>query len=120
MYPFWMVPTIHFSALASKQATPTEANMEKCLQCLDYVASQDDAILTYKASNMVLAIHSEASYLCKPKACSQASGHMFMAVKEEIPSNHGAILNILQIIRAVISSAAETELGALFINAKMA
>ncbi len=43
-----------------------------------------------------------------------------MAGSEEIPINNGAVLNILQIIKAVMSSAAEAELGALFINAKTA
>ncbi len=108
------------SAFASKQAIPTEATMEKCLQFLGYTASQKDTILTYKASNMVLATHINASYLSGPKARSQASGHMFMAEKEEILTNNGALLNILQIIRAVMSSAAEAELGTLFINAEMA
>jgi hypothetical protein len=84
------------------------------------MASQDKAELTYKASDMVLAIHSNASYLSKPKACSQVGGHMFMAGRDNIPTNNGAILNTLQIIRAVMSSAAEAELGALFINAKTA
>ncbi len=42
------------------------------------------------------------------------------AGKDNIPFNNGAFLNILQIIWAVMSSAAETELGALFINAKTA
>jgi hypothetical protein len=93
--------------------------MEKCLQFLDYTASKEDIILTYKASNMVLAIHSDASYLSEPKSCSRAGIHMFMAGKEENPTNNGAVLNILQIIRAVMSSAAEAELDALFINAKM-
>jgi hypothetical protein len=45
---------------------------------------------------------------------------MFMASTEEIPINNGAVLNILQIIKAVMSSAAEAKLGALFINAKTA
>jgi hypothetical protein len=45
---------------------------------------------------------------------------MFMAGTEEIPINNGAILNILQIIKTVMSSAAEAELGVLFINAKTA
>jgi hypothetical protein len=58
--------------LASKQATPTKQTMEKCLQFLDYAALQDDAIITYHASDMKLAIHSDASYLSEPKACSQA------------------------------------------------
>ncbi len=43
-----------------------------------------------------------------------------MAGKDEIPINNGAVLNIPQIIRAAMSSAAEAELGALFINAKTA
>jgi hypothetical protein len=106
------------SALASEQSAPTEATMEKCLQFLDYPGSQEDAILNYKASDMVLAIHSNASYLSKPKAPSRAGGHMFMAGKEEILINNGAVLNISQIIKAVMSSAAEAELAALFINAK--
>jgi hypothetical protein len=69
---------------------------------------------------MKLAIHSNASYLSDPKACSRAGGHMFMAGMEEIPINNGAVLNILQIIKAVMSSTAEAKLGACFINAKMA
>jgi hypothetical protein len=92
--------------------------MEKCLQFLDYVALQEEAIITYRASNMKLAIHSDALYLSKPKARSRARGQMFMAGTEEIPINNGAVLNILQIYKTVISSAAEAELGTLFINAK--
>jgi hypothetical protein len=46
--------------------------------------------------------------------------HMFMTGKYNIPFNNGAILNISQIIRAVMSTAAEAELGALFINVKTA
>jgi hypothetical protein len=108
------------SALAFKQAAPTEATMEKCLRFLDYAASLEVAILTYKAINMVLAIHINASYLSKLKACSQAGVHMFMARQEEIPTNNSAVPNILQIIRTVMSSTAEATLGPLFINSKMA
>jgi hypothetical protein len=90
------------SSLASKQAAPTERTMQKCLQFLDYAASQEDAIVTYQAS-MRLVIHSNASYLSEPKACSRAGGHMFMAGTEDIPINNRAALNISQIIRAVMS-----------------
>ena len=108
------------SALASQQAQPTENTMKLGKLFLDYMASQEEPILTYKASDMVLAVHSDASYLSEPKARSRAGGHMFMAANDEIPTNNGAVLNISQIIRAVMSSAAEAELGALFINAKTA
>jgi hypothetical protein len=94
--------------------------MTLCKLFLDYMASQDETILTYKASNMVLAIHSNASSLSKPNARSRAGGHMFMSTNGDIPPNNGAILNISQIIRAVMSSAAEAKLGTLFYNAKTA
>jgi hypothetical protein len=40
--------------------------IEICKQFLDYMAMQEDAILTYCTSDMVLAIHSNTSYLSKP------------------------------------------------------
>jgi hypothetical protein len=106
------------SALVSQQTNPTERTTELCKQFLDYMASQDEAILTYKASDMILAVHSDASNLSEPKARSREGRHMYMVGRDNIPKNNGAVLNILQIIRAVMSSATEAELGALFINAK--
>jgi hypothetical protein len=39
---------------------------------------------------------------------------------DEFPPNNGAILTVATIIKAVMLSAAEAELGALYINAKEA
>ena len=115
-------PTIltALSAIASQQAAPTKATMEKVKQLLDYVASQEEAIITYRGSDMVLAVHSDAGYINEPKAQSRAGGHFYLSSDENFPPNNGVILNIAQIIKAVMSSAAEAELGALFINAKEA
>jgi hypothetical protein len=86
------------SSLASQQANSTEKIMELYKQFLDYMVMQEDEILTYHASNMVLATHRNASYLSKPKSCSCLGGHMFMAGKDDISFTNGTILNILQII----------------------
>ncbi len=56
------------SAIASQSSKPTEDTMQQTLQLFDYLATQEDAVLSYHASNMVLAVHSDASYLSKPKA----------------------------------------------------
>jgi hypothetical protein len=69
---------------------------------------------------MVLAIHSDAGYLNESKAWSRAGGHFFLSSDVQNPPNNGAVLTIAQIIDAVMSSAAEAKLGALFINAKEA
>ena len=90
------------SAIVSEQATPIENTMKECKQLLDYAASQEEAILTYKKSDMVLAIHSDASYLSKSKARIRAGGHWVMAGNEEIPVNNGAAMNVSQIIKAVM------------------
>jgi hypothetical protein len=70
------------------------------------MALQDKAVLTYKASNMALVVHSNASYLSEPKARSHVGRHMFMARRDNIPTNNGADLTIFQIIQADMSSAA--------------
>lgn len=105
-------------AIATQQASPTQQTLERIKHLLDYCSSQEEAILTYHASDMVLAVHSDAGYLNESKARSRAGGHFFLSSDIQNPQNNGAILTIAQIIDAVMSSAAEAELGALFINAK--
>ena len=51
--------------------------MKQTTQLLDYLASQEEVAITYNASDMILAAHSDASYLSEPKAHSQACGHFF-------------------------------------------
>jgi len=108
------------SAIASQAAEPTEDTLRQAMQLLDYLASQEEAVLTYKASEMILAVHSDASYLSEPKARSRAGGHFFLSSDSDIPTNNGAILNIAHIIRHVMSSATEAELAALYIMAREA
>ncbi len=92
--------------------------MKKVQQFLDYASTHPDAIVTYHASDMVLVGHSNASYLSKSKARSRAVGHLIMSNNTAKPPNNGTILTIAQIIKAVMSSAAEAEVGALYINCR--
>ena len=92
--------------------------MHKTKQLIDYVVTQEEAIITYSTSDMVLAVHSNASYLSKSNARSRAGRHFFMSSDTVHPPNNDAILNIAQIIKNVMSSAAEAELGALYIMAR--
>jgi hypothetical protein len=105
------------SSIASNQAEPTKDTMSNIKPFLDYVASNQDAIITYRASDMVLVVHSNASYLSKPKACSCAGGNFFMSSDIADLADNSKFLNIAQIIKAVMFLVAEAELGALYINA---
>ena len=69
---------------------------------------------------MILAVHSDASYLSEPKARSRAGGHFFLASDVPIPANNGAVLNTTNLIRNVMSITAEAEMGAIFLDAREA
>jgi hypothetical protein len=108
------------SVIASQSSKPTEDTMQQTLQFLDYLATQEDSVLSYHTSNMVLAVHSNASYLSEPKACKQAGKHFFLSSNTTIPPNNGAILNTAHIIKNLMLSAIEAELAGLYIMARKA
>ena len=91
------------SAIASQSSTPTEETMRQTHQLLDYIVTQEDAVITYTSSDMKLAVHSDASYLSRHKSRSRAGGHFFLSNKATIPQNNGAILNIAHIIKHVMT-----------------
>ena len=66
------------SAIAAQSSKPTKDTLKYTTQFLDYIATQEEAILTFSASDMKLAVHSNASYLREPKARSRAGGHFFL------------------------------------------
>ena len=111
---------VALSAIASMQSKPTVATLERAMLFLDYAATHPDAIMTYKASNMILHVHSDASYLTEPKARSRAGGHFFLSSKAKDAPNNGAVHNIAQILKHVMTSAADAEIGALYVNTRHA
>jgi hypothetical protein len=108
------------SAIALQSANPTKKTLELTHHLLNYLGTQEEAVLTYNASNMILAAHSNASYLSKPNARSRAGGHFFLSSDSTISQNNGAVLNIAHIIKHVMSSATEAELAGLYIMAREA
>ena len=67
---------------------------------------------------MVLAAHSDAGFANETKARSRAGAHIFMSENDAIPRWNGPLLTIAQIMKYVVSSAAESEMTALFLTAK--
>lgn len=109
------------STIAHEQCKATKKTELSVKQLLDYCATHPDATVRFVASDMVLNIHSDASYLNAPEARSRVAGHFFLGW---LPFNNqpirlnGAIHVISTILKFVAASAAEAELGALFVNAK--
>ena len=97
--------------------------MIRVYQLLDYMATHPKAIIRFHTFDMILNIHSDASYCSAGRGHSQAGGYFFLG---SIPVNGQQIkLNwnihiTFAILKLVAASTAEAELGALFLNAQEA
>jgi hypothetical protein len=107
------------SSLASQQATATEDTEAKLIHLLNYCATHPDSTIRYSASDMILNIHSDVGYLNEPEARSRSGGHFLSSKPRNGEQQHNrSLLTLSTILSIVVASAAEAEIGALFLNAK--
>jgi hypothetical protein len=119
---------VALGTLAEEQTKGTENTGKAVVQLLNYAATHPDATLQYHASDMILHIDSDASYLSMPQARSRAGGYFYLSNKSHqsttapttTPPLNGAIHVLSHKLRNVMSSAAEAEVGALFENGQEA
>jgi hypothetical protein len=76
-YTINMTGLTALSTIAIEQTKATETTMGWCLQLVDYLASNQEAKVRFHASDMIMNIHSDASYLSKTGAQSCTYGHFF-------------------------------------------
>jgi hypothetical protein len=69
---------------------------------------------------MILHIHSDASYLSERETKSRSGAFLYMGSSTDTAKKpyNGAILIISTVLKHMMSSTAEAEIGAVFINAK--
>jgi len=109
---------VALSAISSEQATATVATRDRVHQLLDYVATYPNDGITFRASSMVLAAHSNASFLTEAGARIHAGAYIFLSEDDPIPRINGPVLSLATIIKFVMASAAEAEIAALFLTAR--
>jgi hypothetical protein len=107
------------NGIATEQTKAPEKMQAATNQMLDYLATHPDAKIRYHASDMVLHIHSDAPYLSVSNARSPLGGLFFLGNKSpEQDTLNGYILNVAAVIKNVVASAAESEVGACLHNAQ--
>jgi hypothetical protein len=103
--------------IATEQTKATGKTQAAADQLLDYLATHPDAAIRYHASDMILHIHSDASYLSVSNARSRLGGLFFLGNKSpDQDTLNGSILNVAAVIKNVVASAAESEVAACFHN----
>jgi hypothetical protein len=112
---------IPINVLASEQSKATAVTADKVIKLLNYCNTHPETKIRYHASNMILYIHSDASYLSEKEANIRAGGFFYMGSSSSNTNKkltNGAILIISTVLKHVMSSAAVAEIGEVFINAK--
>jgi hypothetical protein len=105
--------------IATEQTKATEKIQATTNQLLDYLATHPDATIRYHASDMILHIHSDASYLSVSNTRSRLGGLFFLGNKSpEQDILDGSILNVAAVIKNVVASTDESEVEACFHNAQ--
>jgi hypothetical protein len=95
--------------IATEQTKATEKTQATTNQLLDYLATHPDTTIRYRASDMILHIHSDASYLSVSNARSRLGGLFFLGNKPpEEDKLNGSILNVASVIKHVVASAVES------------
>jgi hypothetical protein len=97
----------------------TEATLDATMYLLNYAHYNPNSEIIYRASDMVLRVDSDAAYLVAPEARSRTGGYQYLSNKAGTLFND-PVLIIAKVIKNVMASATEAELGALFMNAQEA
>ena len=128
------------SEIGTAQANPTEHTLDATTRLLNYCATYPNPTLRFVASDMILRVFSDASYLSVSKCRSRAAGYFYLSsgmpadsdtstfkpsTTTKLTPNHdpsppwnGAIHILCQILSNVMSSATEAEISAVFANCK--
>jgi hypothetical protein len=94
--------------------------MQATQQLLDYVTTHPNPTIRYLASDMILALNTDGSYLSELNGKSRAMADMFLTRKDDPSFHNGTVLVLLAIIKHVMASTSETELASLFYGCKEA
>ena len=105
--------------IATRVKDGTQKTVKALTSFLDYCATHPEAVILYQASDMILHNHSNAAYLVATGAISRAGGYIYLG--NDIDNRqiiNGPISIIAKKQKRVMTSAAEAEIGELYMNAR--
>jgi hypothetical protein len=105
---------VALGTLASAQTKATTTTTAAALHLLDYLATHPNATIRYRSSPMILSLHSDAFYLSESESRSRVRGIAFLSSPKITAKLHVHS----SIMKMVLASTAEAEVGALFFNAQ--
>jgi hypothetical protein len=106
--------------LASAQSTGTAKVWHDFLHFTNFAATWPDCSIVFKASDMILILDADVSYLSESGARSRGGGVAFLGSRNDSSFINAPIEVMSVILPTVVSSACEGEYAAAFLVAQMA
>ena len=88
--------------------------MQAITRLLDYAATHPDAAIRLQKSDMILYVHSDASYLSEPRARSRVGGYFYLGNANkpaDNPKPNGPIHVEARILKNIMAAASEAEMA---------
>ena len=107
--------------LSLEQSSATEQSKQHQHTLLDYLCTHANASVQYRASDMMLKVHSDRSYLSVRGGRSRAAGYFYFGKNIHMKQNEqsqGSMHQECSIIKPVVASTAECETATLFLNCR--
>ena len=79
---------VALGTLAAAQTQGTAQTLDAAMHLLNYAATHPDAAVRFHKSDMVLYIHSNASYLSEPKPDRESEDTSTWATEMNLPTIH--------------------------------
>ena len=105
-------------SIGAQQAAATQNTNESINQLLNYSATYPTDGILYRSIDIVICDHSDAGFHNESKGRIRAGAYMFLFKNDHMTNLDGPVLTLSLIIKIFMSSASESELGALFVTAQ--
>ena len=105
---------VALESIAPQKSAENQHTYDEVLWLLNYAAFHQYATIRHSTSEMILHVHSDASYIYAPKACSRAGRYYFLSNRSSNPDRaphtntplNGPIHTVSKIMSNVMSSTA--------------
>ena len=109
---------VGLSSIGLNQAAATQRTNDDINKILDCYATYSAYGIIYCSSDMFLCAHSDTGFHNKSNGRSRAGAHIFLSENDAMPRWNESVITLAKIIKFVVSSASEAEIGAIFITAQ--
>jgi len=112
---------VAINKVSLEQSNPTPSTERAAMRLLQYIKAYPNPIITYHPSDMVLIIHSDATFASETRSRSRVAGYGYLGNKDNNDKLvNGHIYAMTKVLPNVVSSAGEAEYGGIYHNAKEA